>query len=487
MACLTGCLVGPDYRRPSVDVPTGWRSAPETAGSVADLPWWALFQDPTLQALIRTALAQNRDLQLAVARVLEARALVTVAQAPLFPQLGAGASYLAERYSEHSFPPFPPNVPFTQDFYQAQANLLSFEFDLWGRLRRATEAARADLLATEEGQRTVWLTPLADVAGTYFRLLGLDQQAAIARETLGSRREALALVQHRYAEGLTGELDARRAEDALAAAAAAVPAFDWEIAATENRLRVLLGENPGPIPRGAPLDAQQLPPEVPAGLPSALLARRPDVRQMEARLIAANARIGEAKALFFPQITLTGLLGVESGSLRNLFTAPSRIWQVGPTLTAPVFTGGRLQGTLAAAEAHEEQALIAYQQAIQQAFREVEDALVYHQKIREIRTAEADRVTAARQALQLAELRYENGLTNYLDVLDAQRQLFLAELDLAVATRDQLIAVVQLYKALGGGWDPNQAIGESTRESPDPEHRYGIPPFDQHAVERNGT
>jgi len=260
-------------------------------------------------------------------------------------------------------------------------------------------------------------------------------------------------VRRRFEEGLTNELDVRRAEQELATAAAAVPGVERRIAETENRLSVLLGRNPGPIPRGGVLDAQAAPPQVPAGLPSMLLERRPDIRQAEQQLISANAHIGEAKAAFFPRISLTGMFGVESASLSELFTGPSRAWQVGPTITFPIFHAGQLLGNLHAAEARQQQALIQYQQTIQQAFREVEDALVFRAKASEIRTQQAVRVQAAQRAVDIANLRYTNGLGTYLDVLDAQRQLFTAEIDLAGITRDQLTAVVQVYKALGGGWE----------------------------------
>jgi outer membrane protein, multidrug efflux system len=330
---------------------------------------------------------------------------------------------------------------------------LSFELDLWGRLRRATEAARADLLASTENTRTVLTTLINDVAQTYFDLLELDREADIDRSTLTSRQASLELVRRRYENGLTSELDVHRAEQELATAAAAVPDVERRIAQTENRLSILLGRNPGSIARPTVLDAERMPPEVPAGLPSTLLERRPDIRQAEQRLVSANAHIGEAKAAFFPRISLTGMFGLESASLSELFTGPARMWQVGPTVTFPIFHAGQLRGNLHAAEAREQQALIQYQQTIQQAFREVEDALVFRAKASDIRTQQQARVQAAQRALDIANLRYTNGLGTYLDVLDAQRQLFAAEIDLTGTTRDQLTAVVQLYKALGGGWE----------------------------------
>ena len=452
LALVTGCTVGPEYRRPQVPVPAAWRTATEGAGSLADLAWWDLFQDPTLQGLIRAALTENQDLQTAVARVAEARATLGVTQAAQFPQVAASASYSNQRFSSNSFPPLPPGLDLTQNFYQPQVNLLSFELDLWGKLRRATEAARADLLAGEENRQTVVMTLVGDVAQAYFDLLALDREADIDRETLASRQASLELVRHRFEEGLTSELDVRRAEGEVAASAASVPDVERRIAQTEDRLSLLLGRNPGPIPRGAPLDRQPLPPEIPAGLPSVLLERRPDVRAAEERLVAANARIGEAKAAFFPQIILTGFFGVESGELGNLFAGPSRIWQAGPAITLPLLTEGRLRSNLEATEAREAEARSQYRQTIQAAFREVEDALVFHTKVREIRLRREQGVQAERQALTLAELRYTNGVSSYLEVLDAQRQLYVAETEFSAALRGQAVSVVQVYKALGGGW-----------------------------------
>ena len=457
---FSGCAsVGPNYKRPGVPVPQEWRTTGEGIGSVADLQWWQLFADPVLRDLIATALEENKDLRLAVARVTEARAQLAVTRAAQFPQIDAQGSYTNERFSRKSFPfnaidslPGGGGLNPQQDFYRTGVDL-SFELDLWGRLRRATEAARADLLASTENTRTVLTTLINDVAQAYFDLLELDREADIDRSTLTSRQASLELVRRRYENGLTSELDVHRAEQELATAAAAVPDVERRIAQTENRLSILLGRNPGSIARPTVLDAERMPPEVPAGLPSTLLERRPDIRQAEQRLVSANAHIGEAKAAFFPRISLTGMFGLESASLSELFTGPARMWQVGPTVTFPIFHAGQLRGNLHAAEAREQQALIQYQQTIQQAFREVEDALVFRAKASDIRTQQQARVQAAQRALGIANLRYTNGLGTYLDVLDAQRQLFAAEIDLTGTARDQLTAVVQLYKALGGGWE----------------------------------
>jgi multidrug efflux system outer membrane protein len=461
---LGGCTVGPDYVRPTVATPADWRSPSEGTGSLADLGWWQLFQDPVLRELVKAALEENKDLQVAVARVAEARAQLAVTRGAQFPELDGQASYANQRFSQNSFPlnalPQSIGIDPQQEFYRTSLDL-SFELDLWGRLRRATEAARADLLASEQNQRTVVMTLVSDMAQAYFDLLELDRQAAIDRRSVEVRRSSLDLVRRRFDNGLTSELDVERAEGELAAAAAAVPDVERRIAQTENRLSILLGRNPGSIRRGRTLDGQTMPPAIPAGLPSALLERRPDIARAEDRLVAANARIGEAKAAFFPRISLTGAFGVESAALSDLFTAPARVWQVGPTISVPIFTAGRIAANLRATEARERQALIQYQQAIQQAFREVDDALVFHWKAKDIRQQREVRVNAARRTLALANRRYENGIAGYLDVLDAERQLLTAELDLASTTRDQLTAVVQVYKALGGGWqiEPRKGKG----------------------------
>ena len=450
-ALLAGCAVGPDYLRPDVPAPQGWRTPAATETSLGDLDWWRVFADETLQGLIRTALEENKDVRLAVARVLESRAQLGVTRSSQFPQLDANGSYNNQRTSTVSAVPLPPTVNPEQEVFRSTLDL-SFEIDLWGRLRRATEAARADLLASEENRRSVVVTLVGDVAQAYFDLLELDRELDIARRTLESRRESLRIVRLRFDNGITSELDLRRAEGEAASAAAQIPDLERQIAQTENRISILLGRNPAPIPRGGSLSEQPVLPEVPAGLPSALLERRPDLRQAEQRLVAANARIGEAKAAYFPQITLTGAFGVESIALSDLFTGPARVWQFGPRITLPIFNAGRITSQVRAAGARQQQALVQYQQAIQRAFTEVEDTLVSHRKSREIRPDREALVAATRRSLELADLRYKDGLASYLEVLDAQRQLFSAEIDLARTNRDQLTSVVQLYKALGGGW-----------------------------------
>jgi outer membrane protein, multidrug efflux system len=447
---LAGCTLGPDYRRPPVPTPAAWRDGVPTpdSASLADLSWWQLFQDPDLRELVRVALEENKDLRIAVTRVDQARALLGVTRAAQFPQIDASASATTNRTSQN----VPPRGQGVETGLLATTLDLSFEIDLWGRLRRATEAARAELLASEEARHAVVMTLVSDVATTYLQLRELDLELEITRRNVASRRQSLQIVRDRFEGGLSSALDLRQAESELASTAAQIPDLERQITQTENQLSILLGRNPGAVTRGLPLTGQTFPPAVPAGLPSALLERRPDIRQAESTLVAANARIGVAKAAFFPQISLTGFFGVESASLSDLFTGPSRIWQFGPTVTLPIFNAGRNRANLQLTEAQQREALLRYEQAIQQSFREVEDALVAHRKAREELAEQDAAIRASREALAIAELRYTSGLTSYLNVLDAQRTLLTAEVAQSRTLGAQLVAVIQIYRALGGGW-----------------------------------
>ena len=449
---LAGCTLGPDYRRPNVPTPGAWRDGIGTAdpASLADLPWWKLFQDEELRELLRVAVEANKDLRIAVTRVDQARAQLGITRAAQFPQVDASASATTNRTSDT----VRPRGQGGQFGLLSTTADLSFELDIWGRLRRASEAARAELLASEEARHAVVMTLVSDVASAYLQLRELDVELETPRRNVASRRRSLEIVRDRFDAGLTSVLDLRQAEAELASTAAQIPDLERQIAQTEHQLSILLGRNPGGISRGRPLTGQTFPPAVPAGLPSALLERRPDIRQAEETLVAANARIGVAKAAFFPQISLTGIFGVESVALSDLFTGPSRIWQFGPSVTLPIFNAGRNRATLQLTEAQQREALIRYEQAIQQAFREVEDALVAHTKAREGLAQQDAAVQASREALSIAELRYTSGLTSYLNVLDAQRTLLAAELAQSRTLGAQLVAVVQVYKALGGGWGP---------------------------------
>ncbi len=458
---LCGCAMGPDYKRPPVPAPPAFRgqepdtSAPADGKSFGDLRWWEVFQDPELQGLIRTSLVNNYDVRIAAARILEARAQVGITRADQLPQVSAGFSAGRSRLSANGFPPAPAKLREEDNFKLSGS--LSYEVDLWGRLRRASEAARAQLLASEEARATVLSTLVSDVATAYFRLRELDLELEIATRTLASRQASLRLVRLRRDRGVASALDVRQAEVLVNTAAAAIPDTQRQIEQTENQIRLLLGEGPGEIPRGRALTEQALTVAVPPGLPSTLLERRPDIRQAEALLVAANANIGAAKALFFPQITLTASDGLQSAALSRLFEGPSGFWAFAGQLLQPVFQGGRIWFNFQASKARQQQAVVVYEQVIQTAFREVSDALVAYRRTREFR-AEQEALTASLiEYSRLSTLRYRGGVASYLEVLDAERQLFAAELDLARARRGELLAVVQLYKALGGGWQVEAA------------------------------
>jgi outer membrane protein, multidrug efflux system len=450
---LASCMLGPDYTRPTVTTPEAWRDEASTtdAASLANLPWWDLFADEELRGYVKAALEANDDLRIAVARVDQARARLGVTRAAEFPQVDGHGRYSRERLSQVGTNFLPPDEPAETDDFALSADG-TFELDLWGKLRRASEAAGAELLASEAVRHAVVTTLVADVATTYLRLRELDLELEITRNTLAAREQSLGIVRDRYEAGLTSVLDVRQAEADLQSTAAEVPDLERQITQSENQLSILLGRNPGTISRGKPLVSQTFPPEVPAGLPSALLERRPDVLQAEETLIAANAEIGVAKAAFFPQIFLTGAFGVESVALSDLFTGPARTWQFGPTVTLPIFRGGRNRANLQLAEAERQEALARYEQAIQQAFREVEDALVARRRVRETLVARRKAVESSREALRVAEFRYTSGLTSYLAVLETQRTFFAAEIAESRTLLAELVAVVQLYRALGGGW-----------------------------------
>lgn len=443
---LTGCMVGPKYRRPSVEPPDVFRgtagpAAAPDPNSLADLKWFEVFKDERLQELIRTALARNYDLREAVARVDAARANLGVTRSDQFPNLTAGPDLTTLRNSSTE-----------RSFGGVALNLLSFEVDVWGRLRRATEAARADLLAADENRKAVITTLVSDVATAYFDLLELDTELEIAQRTLSTRQESLRLISVRQRGGVATMLDVRQAEQLVYGASQTIPDIERLIEQRENQISLLLGRNPGEAPRGRSLTEQEQPPPVPPGLPSSLLERRPDIRAAEAALIAANATIGVARAAYFPRISLTGLLGFESNQLSGLFTGPARAWQFAPQATQQIFNAGRLKSNVKLAEAQQQIALAQYEKAIQTAFREVSDALVQYRKVKEIRAQQELLLTTLQDRSRLAYLRYRGGVDTLLNALDADRDLFNAELNLALTKRNELLALVQLYKALGGGW-----------------------------------
>jgi outer membrane protein, multidrug efflux system len=459
LVCLAlgGCLVGPDYRRPAIDTPKNWRFAEEQAKALADTAWWEQFQDQALNELIGVAIRENKDLKIAAARVEEFRGRYGVARASLLPQVGAGASVGGERTTQRGQAPLPATAPNPTDLYQANF-FASWELDLWGQLRRGTEAARADLLATEEGKRAVILSLVASVAGAYVNLRDLDRQLEIAQRTAKSREESYHIFTLRFQAGYVSDLELSQANSLYEQALATIPALQKAISQQEDALSLLLGRNPGSVGRGKVIEALAAP-AVPAGLPSELLERRPDLRQAEQQLISANAQIGVAKARYFPNITLTGLFGWESTNLSQLFTGPAHMWNWTAPLTQPLFTGGSIAQGVKISEAFRDEALLNYQKAVQSAFRDVEDALVDQKSTREQLAAQARQVEALRLYASTARLRYDNGYTSYIEVLDAERSLFDAELGYTQTMGALLQALINLYKAMGGGW---VALAEKT-------------------------
>lgn len=448
---LAGCTVGPDYHRPTVQTPAEFRAlAPATqtepkVSSYADLPWWEVFHDPKLQELIRTALKQGYDVQLATERINAARAELAVTKSSLFPQVGAGATFNGgkDTASQSRF-----------DFLDLSADA-AFQLDLFGKLRRATEASRAKLLATEDAKQTVILTLVSDVATDYYTLLQLDLQLQITQQTVKTQTDSIRLTKSRLDHGVATKIDVVQAQQILDTANAQIPDLERQIAQEENAISILIGDFPEAVERGLPLTEQTLPPEVPAGLPSGLIERRPDIREAEQVLVATNANIGVAKAEFFPQIALTGSGGGafgRSSAFSSLMASHIGIWSYGSQVTQPVFTGGALRGNLHVVESEHQQALIEYRQSIQRAFGDVSDALIGYQKNHDVRMLQQNTVSDLQETLRLSKARYQGGTTTYLEVLDAQRSLYAAQITLADARGNEYRSLVQLYKALGGGW-----------------------------------
>ena len=454
IAALTGCAVGPNYKRPNVDVPGTYREEPAAGAaglaappdSLGDEEWWTVFQDQELQKLIHTAIEQNYDLRIAATRVLQAQAQLGIARADQFPTVSAGADINTTRN---------PKTPIFPS-YQLNTGQLdlsaAWELDFWGKYRRATEAARANVLASEWGRRAVISTVVANVADAYFELRALDLELEISQQTLSSRQDSLKLTQALEQNGSVSLVDVRQGEQLVYTASATIPNLERQIQQQENLISVLLGRNPGPVARGLKLEDEPHPPAVPAGLPSQLLERRPDIQQSEQQLIAANAEIGVAKAAYFPDISLTALGGFQSDSLTRLFSGPAGLWNVGPALTQPIFTAGKIRSNVKLAKAADEQAALTYRQTIQQAFRDVSDALIAYQKDREFREQQELLSASAGDATRLAEVRYQNGVASYLEVLTNDTNYFSAELNLAQARLSELTDLVHLYNALGGGW-----------------------------------
>jgi multidrug efflux system outer membrane protein len=443
---LASCTVGPRYSRPPANVPPAYRydatqgSGQPATGSLGDEKWWQVFQDEELQKLVRTALVQNYDVQVAATRILQAQAQVGITRADQFPSVSGSAGYVSQK-----IPAFGYNA------IQLQG-LFSWNIDFWGRYRRATEAARASLLADEWNRQQVVSTLVMNVAIAYFELRELDLELEIAQRTLSSRRQSLQLTETLANGGAAGLLDVRQAEQLVETAAETIPEVQRQIGQQEDLLSTLLGDNPHDIPRGRKLVEQPLPVTIPSGLPSALLERRPDIRQAEQQLVAANAEIGVARAAFFPSLPLTASGGLQNENFANLFSGTAGAWAITAPITQPIFTGGRLRSNLKLAESQEQQAVLIYKQTIQQAFRQVSDSLISFQKFREFREHQQILTNSAQDAARLSELRYKGGAASYLEVLTNETNAFSAELNLARAQLNERLSVVQIYNALGGGW-----------------------------------
>jgi NodT family efflux transporter outer membrane factor (OMF) lipoprotein len=467
---MCGCAVGPNYQRPEYPVPSTFRGEgsgipTRPAGvSFGDLKWFEVFKDPQLQELIRIALKENYDVQIAAQRILQAREQVTIQRSYLFPSVGASGGEQSLRTSERGALPFVPRFERTAGFI---AGDLSWEIDFFGRIRRATEAARAEFFASEENRKFVIVTLVSDVARAYIELRALDQELEISNRTVKNREESLRLVTDRFEVGYGGRTPVVMAANLLHGARAVVPDLQRAIEQKENQISILLGQNPGPIRRGKSLLDQKLTVTIPPGLTSALLERRPDIHFAEQSLVAANANIGEAKARLFPNIRITGAAGWESAALKTLFTGPASFWDlVVPGITQPIFQAGRLRAGVRAAEARKQEAVLSYKKTIQQAFQEVSDSLVAVRKYKGVVFESEQQVGALREQKYLANDRFYGGVAPYLEVLDSDRQLFESELKLTQDRADQLLAVIALYRALGGGWQNQDAPVKLARKHP---------------------
>lgn len=447
---IAGCMVGPDYRRPTVDTPQNWRLQEQETRELADTPWWKQFDDPVLDDLIRIGLAENKDVKVAAARIEQFVGQYITTRAALFPQAGAGASFGRERATERGPSPMTSSVENPADSYQALFSA-SWEIDLWGKLRRAKESARADILSSEEARRGVILSLVSSIAVGYINLRDLDRQLEIAQTTVKSREESYTIFQLRFKGGIVSELELTQVKSQYEEALATIPVFRKLISQQQNALSLLLGRNPGPIPRGKTVDQLTLPP-VPAGLPSDLLARRPDIRQAEQNLISANAQIGVAKAQYFPTISLTGVFGWSSVDISRLFMGPAQTWSYAAQVAGPIFRAGAIYGQVKSAEAYQQELLITYQQTIQNAFRDVNDALIDRRSTMEQLQTQDKQVESLGNYSRIARLRYDNGYTSYIEVLDAERSLFNAQLSRTQTKGGLLQSMVNIYKSMGGGW-----------------------------------
>lgn len=452
---MAGCALGPNYKRPEIDTPSKYRFATSPGtNSFGDLSWWEVFKDPALQSLIHTALTNNYDIKRAAARVEQARQQVTVARSPLFPQIGYGGDVGRGKNALLNAPAALNGT--TESSAQVNINAV-WEIDFWGRIRRLTEAARAQYLATDEARRGVTITLVSDVATAYFTLLSLDQELQIQRAATNAYAGSYRIFNDRRINGVASRLETDRASAALANAAAVIPQLELQIAATENQLNVLLGRNPGPIGRSSLADEPPFPPEIPAGLPSSVLQRRPDILASEQSLIAANANIGASFANFFPQIGLTTFLGKVSPELSAFSSGSANAWNVGATMVGPLFQGGQLRAQYRAAKAAFDEAKAGYEQTVLIAFQEISTGLISRQKLAEVRIFDDQAVAALTSSVDLAMQRYLNGKSSYFEVLQAQQELYPTQRAQVQTQASELIAVVQLYRALGGGWNAADA------------------------------
>ena len=449
-----GCAVGPNYKRPAADVPPDYRGlAPEAAGkgdarSLADEKWWEVFQDEQLKELIKTALQQNYDVRIAATRILEAQAQLGITRADQFPTIAGGVAVQNLRNPQSKF-----LGAYETSATQVSGNL-AWDLDFWGKFRRATEAARANLAASEWARREVITVLIADLAAAYFQLRALDAQLEISQRTLASRQDSLRLTRLLADGGSTSMLDVRQAEQLVFTAASEIPSLEQQIEQEENFISILLGNNPAPVPRGRKLTEQEHPAAVPAGLPSSLLERRPDIRQAEEQLVFANAQIGVARAAYFPDISLTATAGYQSSALTSLFTGPAGLWNFGGTLTQPIFTAGKLRSNVRLSEARQQEFLLSYEQTIQGAFRDVSDSLVAYRRTQEFRQRQELLAASAQDATRLSQMRYSGGVASYLEVLTNDTNYFSAQLNVVQAQLNERLALVQLYRSLGGGWEP---------------------------------
>ncbi|MCE5335883.1 MAG: efflux transporter outer membrane subunit [Desulfobacteraceae bacterium] len=462
---LAGCMVGPDYRRPAVDTPQSYRYEEADARGTVNIDWWKQFEDPVLDGLITEALSNNKNVKIAAANVENAAGVLLQTRSPLFPQFNYTGTAARQLLSERNAAPISSVVANPQNAYQVLAGA-SWEIDLWGRIRRLTEAAQANLLSTEEARRGVILSLVSSVAGNYMQLRGLDKQLEVANKNLAAYAESVDLFEKQFSYGQVSQMNLTQAQSQYDTALASIPQIESQIAQLEHAISILLGRNPGPITRGKPIFQMSLP-EIPIGVPSEILERRPDIRQAEQNLIAANAKIGAARALYFPTISLTGTMGTASDNLTDLFTGPARVWNYTGTLTGPIFTAGSIAGQVQQATATQKAALLSYESSIQNGFSDVENALIARRKLEEQLGAQEKLVATLRQYEHLAKLQYEGGYATYLTVLNAEQQLFPAELNYAQTRASLCAAYVKIYQAMGGGW---VVMAEKTaEETPQPE------------------